>query len=196
MGGSGDYFSIADTVVAMENYAPREVTAEARRIIADRKGARVNEGSGSFEVSLRRVPLSDSVNPRRGRKEKVAARGTDQLIFGRTVVELAAVEQLVDPSQTRAIGELVRYGLRKGYIDGKNSINEILDCVLDDVAKWSLDIISPFAAPGDDAIISSEESTSDETIITASHPGEYALPRRHELAAMLNRMRSLRVEQR
>ena len=32
MGGSGDYFDVADTVIMMRDYMPRDVTAEARRI--------------------------------------------------------------------------------------------------------------------------------------------------------------------
>src|SRR5690606_257438 len=32
LGGSGDYFDVADTVIRMDNYRPFEVTAEARRI--------------------------------------------------------------------------------------------------------------------------------------------------------------------
>ena len=32
LGGSGDYFAVADTVICMESYVPRDVTAEALAI--------------------------------------------------------------------------------------------------------------------------------------------------------------------
>jgi hypothetical protein len=35
IGGCGDYFDVADTVVAMESYEPRDVTARAKAIAAE-----------------------------------------------------------------------------------------------------------------------------------------------------------------
>eukprot|EP01051_Picozoa_sp_SAG22_P005776 SAG22_NODE_355_length_11775_cov_76.400651_8_plen_153_part_00 len=35
IGGSGDYFAVADTVIMMDCYAPHDVTAEAQRISAE-----------------------------------------------------------------------------------------------------------------------------------------------------------------
>lgn len=200
MGGSGDYFEVADTVIAMDEYRPRVVTAEARAIVTARRDERVREKSGGFPVAAQRIPLPDSINPRRGRREKVAARGTNDLVFGRRTVDLSGVEQLVDPSQTRAVGEFLRYGLRMGHIDGKKPIGAILDCLLIGVAEWGLDIISPFAAPG--SLSASERSVENGRLAGpggpgggGAHPGDYALPRRYEIASALNRMRGFRVRQ-
>ncbi|RJQ45690.1 MAG: ATPase [Gaiellales bacterium] len=198
MGGSGDYFEVADTVIAMEEYHPREVTAEARRIASRRRDRRLPEGKGSFHASLSRIPLPASIDPRRGRREKVSARGTDQLVFGRETIDLTAVEQLVDTSQTRAIGELIRHGLRRGCFDGASSLAKSLDCLLGDVAEWGLDIISPFSGPEFDpeketAGAGAGRSGDGAGEAGTPHPGDYALPRRHEIAAALNRLRSLRV---
>ena len=183
MGGSGDYFGVADTVIAMEDYLPRVVTAEARRIAATRKDVRAAEGPGSFGPLGARAPLPGSFNPRRGRREKVAAKGLGTIVFGRQTVDLSLVEQLVDRSQTRAIGDLVWYGLRRGYLDGSAGLGEVLDRLLADVAAAGLDLISPFA----------EEDAREGR--PGTHPGDYALPRRYEVAAMINRMRSLAVVQ-
>jgi len=35
MGGSGDYFDVADTVIMLDQYRPHDVTAEAKRVAAD-----------------------------------------------------------------------------------------------------------------------------------------------------------------
>lgn len=199
MGGSGDYFEVADNVIAMENYEPRVVTEEARRIIASRRDKRQRESAGGFDGAARRVPQPASIDPRRGRREKIASRGTRQLVFGRESIDLAAVEQLVDPSQTRAIGAMVRYGLVRSYIDGDRSLGGILDCLLADVAQWGLDVIAPVAdsasASGSNSPPEGDHGPSGgQTGTDRPHPGEYALPRRYELAATLNRLRSLRVE--
>lgn len=174
MGGSGDYFEVADTVIAMDSYKPAVVTQRAREIAAARRDRRKSEGGESFGPLNSRIPLSKGISARRGGKEKVAAKGLRTIMFGKQTADLSFVEQLVDRSQTRAIGDLVWYGLRQGYFDGETSVGGILDHILSDIADGGLDIISPYAAAG-------------------SHPGDYALPRRFEIAAMLNRMRSFQV---
>lgn len=184
MGGSGDYFETADTVITMEDYRPRVVTGRAREIVSGRKDVRVSEGGESFGSLTQRAPQPRGIDARRGRKEKVGARGLATLEFGRQSIDLASVEQLVDVSQTRAIGDMIRYALRCGYIDGRASMSGVVSRLLEDMAESGLDIISPH---GGDA----EKDAGGDT----PHPGDYALPRAHELAAALNRMRSLTVEQ-
>ncbi|MHB1325366.1 MAG: hypothetical protein ACYDGS_07535 [Thermoleophilia bacterium] len=38
------------------------------------------------------------------------------------MADLAGVEQLIDRSQTCAIGDMVWYGLRQGYFDGESTL--------------------------------------------------------------------------
>jgi hypothetical protein len=87
------------------------------------------------------------------------------------MIDLSRLEQLIDLSQTRAIGGLAAYALRKGYFDGETPLAGVLERIFDDIARQGLDVISRF--PGSD----------------------YALPRLYEAAAMLNRLRSLEVKQ-
>ena len=54
MGGSGDYFDVADTVIAMDAYLPRDVTAQAR-VIA-RKYHAQRRPEGGVRVYLRHFP--------------------------------------------------------------------------------------------------------------------------------------------
>lgn len=218
MGGSGDYFEVADTVIAMENYLPRVVTAEARRLIAARKDKRITEAA-RFGPLTERVPLAQGLNPRRGRKEKVTAKGLTTIVFGKQTVDLSAVDQLVDYSQTRAIGDLVWYGLRRGYFDGRYTLAQILDRLLDDVERGGLGVISMFREGASDGEAKAKVEAPEGRMITGraaggnskskavkaqpaaeaptageTHPGDYALPRRFEIAAMLNRMRGLQVK--
>lgn len=170
MGGSGDYFEVADTVIAMENYRPRVVTAEARQIASARRDNRAREGADCFGSIPGRIPLPGGIDPRRGRKQKISARSMTHLVFGRQTVDLSQVEQLVNISQTRAIGDAVAYGLQKGYFDGEAGLAEIIERVFRDIGAEGLDVIAPF--PGSD----------------------HALPRPYEVAAMLNRLRTFEIK--
>lgn len=170
MGGSGDYFETADTVIAMDEYRPQVATAQARDIAARRRDRRLPEGAGGFGPIQGRTPLMSGIDPFRGGRERAAARGLGTVLFGRYAVDLTQVEQLVDESQTRAVAALVAYALRQGFIDDQATVSEIIDRVLADVARGGLE--AALGLPGQD----------------------YALPRRYELAAMLNRLRSFQVK--
>ena len=90
------------------------------------------------------------------------------LALASTEVDLSAIEQLVDASQTRALSAAMLYA-REHYVDGKRSLREILDLVMRDIAEHGLDVL-------------------DKRLV-----GEHALFRRFELAATLNRLPSLQV---
>jgi hypothetical protein len=82
------------------------------------------------------------------------------------------VEGLVDPSQTRAIGALLAWAVAHGVIDGRRTIAEVLAALDAELDRAGLDLLAP--RPGE-------------------HPGDLARPRPLEIAAALNRLRSLRV---
>jgi predicted ABC-class ATPase len=167
-GGSGDYFDVADTVIAMENYQPRDVTREARAIAAAHPAPRQKPREEPF-CTARRIPLRQSLDPQRGRREQsVQARGLEKVLFGEEQIDLSCVEQLVDPGQTRALAAALLYA-REHYIDDNRSLREILICVERDLDAAGLDVLD------------------------ASRPGNLVRFRSIELAAALNRLRSLRL---
>lgn len=105
MGGSGDYFDCADTVIQLHEYRPLNVTEQAHEIAASHRTGRRAEHDGALNrPSVRRLD-THSLSPevRKG-KRKLQARGRDALVFGRETVDLRAIEQIADPSQVRAIG--------------------------------------------------------------------------------------------
>lgn len=108
VGGSGDYLDVADVVLLMEDYRPREVTAEARGVAAQHPTGRLAGAPGHPFALTARAPLPASFDPARGRREKVRARGLRELVYGDDVLDLSALEQLVDDSQARAIGALLK----------------------------------------------------------------------------------------
>jgi hypothetical protein len=153
----------------MAYYVPRDVTEEARRIAAQIVTGRVAEGDRSFGTPGERVPVSRSVDPSRGRREiNVKIRGRNTIHFGQETIALSAVGQLMDESQTRAIGEALIYAWRT-YMDDQRSLQEVIDRVMDDLARDGLDVLD------------------------RRHRGDLALFRRFVLGAALNRLRTLRT---
>jgi len=63
-----------------------------------------------------------------------------KLHFGTQVIDLTDVEQLIDLSQTKAIGQALIYSRK--YMDGKRNLREVAEMVSADMDKYGLDIIS------------------------------------------------------
>jgi predicted ABC-class ATPase len=168
VGGSGDYFDVADTVIAMRRYEPHDVTAEARAIAARMPTARRAEAH-EWAPIRRRSPLPGSVDARRGRRAvDVRAYEPGRLRIGEEEVDLGAVEQLVEAAQTRAIGRALAVAGSR-LIDGDRPLPEVLGALVEEFAGEGLDRVDP------------------EPV------GDYAEFRVQELAAALNRLRSLRT---
>lgn len=174
MGGSGDYFSVADTVIAMENYQPRIVTEQAKAIAQADPNQRRSEGGENFIKSgsplAARAILPDSLPPQKdGRSPKIKAL-KDKMILGYEEIDLRAVEQIVEVHQVKAIAQAIVYAQRH-YFDAKKPLSEVLDCVMEDIAKGGLDALD-----------------EDER-----RWGDLAMFRRFELAAAINRLRTLKT---
>ena len=172
MGGCGDYFEEADTVIMMRDYKPLDVTVEAHRI-ARETNAIDKEEISEPRVIRPRIPVANSFNASRGRRDiKIDAKDLDRILFGEDLIDLRNVEQLVDMSQTRAIGHGVFLATR--FMDGRRSLREIISSLDELWDEQGLDVLDPYFRKG-------------------HHPGNYARPRRFEVAAAINRMRRLRV---
>lgn len=170
VGGAGDYLDVADAVICMDEYRPRDFTAKAREI-AEEIPAYPGEDSHLPELPLPapRVPVPGSLDPRKGKRpERVKAVRTRDILFGEQEIDVSLVEQLVDPAQARALGDSLLY-VAKSLANGERSISEILDVVDDRLDREGLPSLLPYPA------------------------GDRARTRRHELAAALNRLRTLQV---
>lgn len=172
MGGSGDYFEVADIAIALEDFQPRDVTAEVKAIAREYRSDRLAEGGDAFGEITARIPLPESIDPSQGKRAvKVKVRDEDEVAFGSEEIDLAAVEQIVDTGQVRAIAAAIVYA-KEQYADRQRTLAQILDAVLGDLDTRGFDILSPWPQ------------------------GDLAAFRRFELAAALNRLRSLRVRSR
>ena len=170
MGGSGDYFSLADVVIGMIEYRPHDLTSRAHQIVKENPLPEYSDAAPPSEIQ--RIPLPNALSPSKG-KRPVDIK-IDELLymrFGEHKVQVSAIEQLVHPSQLRTIGYAIHYAGR--YMDGHRSIKEICRLVLTDIQEKGLDCLSDREARGD-----------------------FAEFRIYELAATINRFRALRIEQR
>lgn len=170
LGGSGDYFDIADTVICMEEYRPRDCTKEAQSIAIKYRAERVAEVDGRMGSVSPRVPLAGSISAKKGKKEvKISAKGIRSIAFGIFTIDLSAMDQLTDVSQTAAIGEAIYIASR--YMDGRRSLSEVISIIDHDIAKGGLDVLG-------------RDGSRD-----------YAQFRPLDLAGAINRLRTLEVIQ-
>ncbi len=170
MGGSGDYFDVADTVIAMAEFCPQDVTAQAKAIAAEYKTERDPEGGPSFGRLTPRIIQPGSIDPSKGnRSVKLRARDVDQLQIGTEAIDLSAVEQLVEQGQVRAIAEAIVYAQRY-RMTATTPLPEVIAAVISDVEQYGLDCLTDWPM------------------------GDLVNFRGLELAAAINRLRTLRTE--
>ncbi len=175
MGGCGDYFDVADTVIEMREYLPADVTAEAKSIAASHQTRRRVETRRPLAAVTRRVPVAESLDPSRGRREvKIDAKAVDLLVFGTERIDLRGLEQLVDVSQTRAVGYAIELA-RERFMGEGATLAQVLDAVESTLDEEGLEALDPFRRG-------------------ERHPGNFARPRRFEIGAALNRLRTLRIQ--
>jgi predicted ABC-class ATPase len=127
VGGVGDYLDLADTVLLLEEYRPREATLEAKAIAqAHPTGRAFGEPPYPLAVASR-APLPESFDPRRGRKARVKGRGLRELVYGEEVVDLSALD-LFENAQVRALGAWFQRLWRQA--DGKTPLRKLVEAVL------------------------------------------------------------------
>jgi len=170
MGASGDFFAAADCVIELRDFELFDRSAAAREIAAIHPAARSPALPGLARCPMPRIPSTRGLDPGRGNKRlAVEARELRRLHYGEAEIDLSAVAQLLDSSQTRAIGyALATAGER--FVDGRRTLPEILDALEALAREGGLAAWVPGLSAG-------------------AHPGELAHPRRAEIAAAWNRLR-------
>ncbi len=161
MGGSGDYFGVADTVIALDSYRPKDVTEQARALAPSRQA----EGGTQFgALTQRQVCLPAFDGGRRG-TPKLKVHSVDGLEIDRQPIDLRAVEQLAEVGQVRAIAEALVYS-QQASLDGQQ------------LADWLAAIDTQLEADGLDSL-------------TEFDRGDLAAFRSQDLAAAISRLRNL-----
>ncbi len=171
LGGVGDYFDVSDHVIQMIKYEPVDVTEKAHEISKKTPVKRITEGKNSPFNIKERIPLPESINPcNEYGKKRIYAKEIHRLNFGECIIDLTDLEQLIELSQTKALGYAMDYAGK--YIDQRSSIKQIIDQVMKDIDTNGLDVLSDRIS------------------------GHFAEFRSFELAFTLNRLRGFDVVQR
>lgn len=167
-GSSGAYFHIADTIIQMDRYEPKEITKLAKETAKDFPAMSGMENPAEKPVFVR--------CPRQGRgfkpndRIKMKTMGKEMVQINRETIDLRYVEQLADTEQVSALGYCVRYA-EKHLFQGKDSIQNVVDKLEEKICREGLSSLC-------------ESNTSVANL---------ALPRRQEIFACLNRYRGLNL---
>ncbi len=167
-GSSGAYFHIADTIIQMDRYEPKEITKLAKETAKDFPAMSGMENPAEKPVFVR--------CPRQGRgfkpndRIKMKTMGKEMVQINRETIDLRYVEQLADAEQVSALGYCVRYA-EKHLFQGKDTIQNVVDKLEEKICREGLSSLC--------------ESTASVANL--------ALPRRQEIFACLNRYRGLNL---
>ena len=167
-GSSGAYFHIADTIIQMDRYEPKEITKLAKETAKDFPAMSGMENPAEKPVFIR--------CPRQGRgfkpndRIKMKTMGKEMVQLNRENIDLRYVEQLADTEQVSALGYCVRYA-EKHLFQGKDTIQNVVDKLEEKICREGLS-----------SLCESNASVAN-----------LALPRRQEIFACLNRYRGLNL---
>ena len=168
-GSSGAYFHVADTVIQMDRYVPRDITALAKAE-AGNFPIRVDPPKPAAPPCFDRRP-QPSPSFSGGDRTKIKTLPREGVMVNKEVIDLRYVEQLVDSEQLTALGYCVVYALRN-LLDGRRDLRRVADELEAAIDRGTL-----AALCGDRSGV----------------PG-LARPRRQEILACLNRCRGLRIQ--
>ena len=170
VGGSGDYFDVANHVIMMDEYVPKDVTEKAKEIAKSDENKREFSSNDKFQGVTQRIPLKKSFS-QSGKLDKTKAKGKYSILYGKDLIDISGLEQLVDDSQTNCIAVMIDYFKNK-VLDEKLTLSQAADRIYEKIEKEGLDSISSYTG----------------------HPGNLALPRKQEFCAVVNRYRKLRIK--
>ncbi len=167
-GSSGSYFHKADCIIQMDHYLPKDITSFAKEEAAAFPLPEEPVSLAS-DPSYQRIVKADGAF-RKNDRIKIKTQGKDSIVINRDTIDLRYVEQLTDTEQLGTLGQLMKYA-QLNLFDGRRTLRDAAEelwKILD--TKWI------------------------PAICGGSYvPGGFAMPRKQEIYACLNRYRQLRL---
>ncbi|MDO5808089.1 MAG: ABC-ATPase domain-containing protein [Lachnospiraceae bacterium] len=144
-GSSGDYLSAADTVLQMDCYRAYDVTEKAHALAQELKEEKADA------ARWLRKPV------RKKEIEKIRVHGWDSLSIDKSEIDLRYLEQVVDESQTAALGYILQYILTK-MADGRKTPDALAEEVSKKIdAEGILSITPKNYSAGPSAMVRKQE---------------------------------------
>ena len=167
-GSSGAYFHVADTIIQMDRYVPKDITAYAK------KEAESYPAVSGPETLAKRPDFHRCPRAGKGFREndriKMKTMGREAVMINKETIDLRYVEQITDSEQVTALGYCMRYA-QKHIMDGRKDLRQIVDELEQVIEKGTLAALC--------------ESSSGISCM--------AMPRRQEIFACFDRYRSLKM---
>ena len=182
-GSSGAFFHIADTIIQMDNYVPKDITASVKKLCSQYPlpavsvtdfqlphSHRIMSSPAESSKHLRHNSRGNHSDSGAAKPERLKTRisGTDGFSLGRQEIDLRYTEQLIDAEQTAALGLLLKYAVEH-LADGRRTLPEIVQFLWKNLSLHGLSFF-----------------TENQKISCG-----YATPRIQEIYACLNRYRGL-----
>ena len=144
MGGSGDYFDPADNVITMENFKPRVVTEEAKRLVKNNPGQRKKETTFPFPpICERRWDISRLKFSKGKREARIRTTGLDTLTLGEMEIDVRYIEQIAEEGQLSLCGWILRQ-LQFTLNESNMSFAEGLQKIFLEIKKNEFDGLLPY----------------------------------------------------
>lgn len=137
VGGVGDFLAVADTVIAMHDYVPSEVTERARALAGPKP-----EAPGPVSVVAPRVVSPDGLEAR-----KVRARTARAVDLDKTELDLTGVAAVLDACAARTLGVTLSWLAEEGLVDGSRDLVRVLDALEGLLDREGVEVLSPYRAP-------------------------------------------------
>ena len=176
-GSSGAYFYIADTILQMDRYVPKDITEFAKKEAGQyASAAAAVQGRPAVQKlpdpalpSFQRVPTCNMAL-RRDDRLKTRTRGTDDVQLGHENIDLRYLEQLADQEQTAALSYILALA-EKNLLDGRKTMTQLVDAIC---ALMDQKGLAGLSSGG-------------------YLPTDLSMPRRQEIFACFNRYRGLKL---
>ena len=191
IGGVGQYFSVADQVILMNDYKPINMTQKAKLLISQNKNkclfdsiATVNDfGTLSQRYLKCNAAFKHSYNDIKIKTEM----DSQKIIFGNETIDLGYVSQIVESGQLTAIARAIQY-IKENIVNGEHNRNK---------SEWSMaEILTEINKDlNRDCINTKMDVLNRISYARYSHTKSNRLvrPRIVEIAAALNRLKSVKV---
>ncbi len=108
VGGLGDYFSMADRVIMLDEYHLLDVTEKAKLISEKFENSNVRGVTAKFDIPFRKLGSRKTKKLFTSERWKVKTRGLDELLIDRESIDIRHLEQYVENGQVTFTGEIIQ----------------------------------------------------------------------------------------
>ena len=167
-GSSGAYFHIADSIIQMDRYVPKDITEYAKKE-AENFPMISGPEAAAEKPDFKRCPQPSQAF-RGNDRIKMKTLSREGVMINKETIDLRYVEQITDSEQVTALGYCIRYA-QKHILNGRKDLRQVVDELENTIEKGALAALC--------------ESSSSVSCM--------AVPRKQEIFACFNRYRGLKL---